>query len=180
MDKLYVGNDGIIRSVPNENSQKGINIDLDTGRVEREDLNFDIGETDVSLGRKIFYWVISLALGAAALWGVYSVGGEKLVSVIMDGSHYMALRGFMADISGYAFLIGGIGGSVIYGTVFAKRRYYDLAAVILAVISVAAGGAAFGVLVYVVLILIMGIIELLKIIVLIAVALGVIFGLIDS
>ncbi|MBM6841323.1 hypothetical protein H6A03_07185 [[Clostridium] spiroforme] len=185
MANLYVGSDGVIHS-GNGNGVQGA-VSVTTSPAERLGTN-ESGSTYcsrdnanyVSSGRKVFYWLFTLVAGFLIGVGIYELIGKGIftfsdVTTTMEG-----IEKWFYSLAPNVFVIGGCGGSIWYGVSFAKRRSYDLGAIVLAMLSAVGGIVVFALALAVICFVVALIVFILKILLVIIIAVGVIAGLCEG
>ena len=146
MANLYVGSDGVIHS-GNGNGVQGAVATSTTGRTNADGSysTYSTGNYNnayyVSMVRKVFYWLFTIAAGLLIGIGVYELIGQSIFASSEATTTTESIENWFYSLAPYIFAIGGCVGSIWYGVSFAKDRSYDLGAIILAMLS-AVGGVA--------------------------------------
>ena len=179
MANLYVGSDGVIHSGNGNGVQGGVSVttspaervtmnELDSNYCSHNNTNY------VSTGRKVFYWLFTLIAGFLIGIGIYELIGQGIfafsdVTTTMEG-----IEKWFYSLAPNVFVIGGCGGSIWYGVSFAKRRSYDLGAIVFAMLSAGGGIVVLALALIVICFVIALIIFILKILMIMIIVVGVI------
>ena len=185
MANLYVGSDGVIHS-GNGNGVQGA-VSVTTSPAERGDTNesgstyYPCDNTNyVSTGRKVFYWLFTLMAGLLIGIGIYELIGQSIFKLSDATTTTESIENWFYSLAPYVFAIGGCGGSIWYGALFAKRRSYDLGAIVLAMLSAVGGIVALALALAVICFVVTLLISILYILLVIIIFVGVIVGLCEG
>ena len=148
MANLYVGSDGVIHSGNGNGVQGAVAVTTSTTGRTNADGSYSTYSTGnynnayyVSMVRKVFYWLFTIAAGLLIGIGVYELIGQSIFASSEATTTTESIENWFYSLAPYIFAIGGCVGSIWYGVFFAKDRSYDLGAIILAMLS-AVGGVA--------------------------------------
>jgi len=140
MADLYIGPDGVIHSRRAGGVQEAVSVHTTGGAVRPNTGNRAAvprqparsKRRDVSAGRKAFYWIFTLTAGLLIGAVGYRSIGAWIFAACEEAGVLNRVLNWLCSLAPYVFLIGGGGGSFLYGICEAEDRYYDLGAVVLA------------------------------------------------
>lgn len=185
MANLYVGSDGVIHSGNGKGVQGAVSVTTSSAKragTNGSDSAYRLRDRTnyVSTGRKVFYWLFTLVAGLLIGIGIYELIGKSIFALSDAAATTESIKNWFYSLAPYVFAIGGCGGSIWYGVSFAKRRSYDLGAIVLAMLSAVGGIAALALALAVTCFVVTLIVSILYILLVIIIIIGVIYGLCEG
>lgn len=154
MPNLYVGSDGVIHSGNGNGVRETISVNA-ANLSSASDSNSSYSSyynnvCYVSEGRKVFYWIFSIVAGIAIGIGLYNLLDSVIVARYDNAVAAKIMENGFWEIAPWAFVIGGCVGSIVYGSIWAGERNYDLWAFGFSAVSALGGIIALAILIIVI------------------------------
>lgn len=138
MANLYIGPDGVIHNGNGNGVRDAVSVNTGNTRNTSESSYYN-SVSYVGTGRKVWYWIFSIAVGIVVGIGLYHLFGSSVFATYEAKTATEMVENWFWGLASWVFVIGGCAGSICYGVSFAPDRDYDLGAFLLSVLSAVGG-----------------------------------------